>query len=109
MWIEVECRISADLVRTYRGQLAEAAFAQLISDQPGRFLKLEKCYWYNLQEGIDPRRLGTFERLGEGAYLNFIGDMYLRSDTVINFAPLRGGYENEPSKGCWVLSANLME
>jgi len=99
MWIEAECRISADLVRTYRGQINEGDFQQLLSDQPPRFLKLEKCYWYNLQEGVDPRRLGSFERLGEGTYLNFMGEMYLRSDTVINFAPLRGGYENEPSKG----------
>jgi hypothetical protein len=99
MWIEAECRISADLVRTYRGKIEEQDFQQLISDQPARFLKLQQCYWYNLQDGVDPRRLGSFERLGEGTYLNFIGDMYLRSDTVINFAPLRGGYDNEPSKG----------
>lgn len=99
MWIEAESRISADLVRTYRGQVSEADFEKLMSDQPERFLKLEKCYWYNLQDGTDPRRLGSFERLGEGAYLNFMGDMFLRCDTIINFAPLRGGYDNEPSKG----------
>ena len=101
IWVELECRETENHVRMFRGRALREHIDAIVLGRTATspFIRLEQCYWYNdaeepAEEWEEP--FGSFERLGNGIFANFTGEMFIRCDTILNISVLKGGFDSEP-------------
>ncbi len=98
-WVEFEVQKTEYQISTYRGQVDEQELNSLISGNDIKFIKMTECYWYNDPDQYDEadEAVGTFSRLGEGAYSNFSGEVYIRGEKIVGVLILQSGFTGEPN------------